>query len=89
MLDFMHGEVSAIQTFAGLSELEVKILEFENSWWRYAGAKEASIKEIFGFNPTAYYQALNNLIDRPEALSAAPVLVRRLIRQREARLERK
>ena len=23
-----------------LSELEIKILDFERQWWRYAGAKE-------------------------------------------------
>jgi hypothetical protein len=32
---------------AGLSELEIRILDFEASWWRYAGAKEAAIKELF------------------------------------------
>ena len=31
---------------AGLSDLEVRILDFEGSWWRYAGAKEAAIKEL-------------------------------------------
>jgi hypothetical protein len=28
---------------SGLSELEVRILDFEGNWWRYAGAKEAAI----------------------------------------------
>ena len=31
----------------GLSEFEVKMLEFERSWWRHAGVKESSIKELF------------------------------------------
>ena len=70
---------------SGLTELEVRILEFEKSWWRYAGAKEAAIKELFDLKPPAYYQLLNNLIDRPEALLAAPMLVKRLRRIREAR----
>ena len=70
---------------SGLTELEVHILEFEKSWWRYAGAKEAAIKELFDLKPPAYYQLLNNLIDRPEALIAAPMLVKRLRRIREAR----
>jgi Protein of unknown function (DUF3263) len=68
-----------------LTELEVRILEFEKNWWRYAGAKESAIKELFDLTPPAYYQLLNNLIDRPDALAAAPMLVKRLRRIREAR----
>jgi hypothetical protein len=71
----------------GLSELEVKMLEFERSWWRHAGAKESSIKELFKLTPPAYYQLLNNLIDREDALMAEPILVKRLRRLRESRTE--
>ena len=70
---------------AGLSELEIKMLEFERTWWRHAGAKESSIKELFNLTPPAYYQLLNNLIDRPAALMAEPLLVKRLLRLREKR----
>jgi len=70
---------------AGLSELEIKMLEFERTWWRHAGAKESSIKELFNLTPPAYYQLLNNLIDRPSALMAEPLLVKRLLRLREQR----
>ena len=70
---------------ASLTDLEVRILEFERSWWRYAGAKESAIKELFDLTPPAYYQALNNLIDRDDALLAQPMLVKRLRRLREAR----
>ena len=49
---------------SGLTELELQILDFERQWWRYAGAKESSIKELFDLTPPAYYQLLNNLIDR-------------------------
>lgn len=69
----------------GLSELESKVLDFERHWWRYAGAKESSIKELFNISAPQYYQLLNNLIDRPEALLAAPMLVKRLRRLRESR----
>ena len=72
---------------AGLTELEVKILDFEKQWWRYAGAKESSIKELFNLTPPAYYQVLNNLIDREAALLAQPMLVKRLRRLRESRTE--
>jgi hypothetical protein len=70
---------------SGLSELEVKMLDFERQWWRYAGAKESAIKELFDLTPPAYYQMLNNLIDREDALIAEPILVKRLRRLRESR----
>ena len=70
---------------AGLSEFEVKMLEFERAWWRHAGVKESSIKELFNLTPPAYYQLLNNLIDRDDAVLTAPMLVKRLRRLREAR----
>ena len=70
----------------GLSELEVRILDFEGNWWRYAGAKEAAIKELFELTAPRYYQLLNDLIDRDDALTASPMLVKRLRRLREARM---
>ena len=70
----------------GLSELELRILDFEGNWWRYAGAKEAAIKELFELTAPRYYQLLNDLIDRNDALAAAPMLVKRLRRLREARM---
>jgi hypothetical protein len=70
----------------GLSELELRILDFEASWWRYAGAKEAAIKELFELSAARYYQLLNDLIDRDDALAASPMLVKRLRRLREARM---
>jgi hypothetical protein len=70
----------------GLSELEVRILDFEGNWWRYAGAKEAAIKELFDLTAPRYYQLLNDLIDREDALTASPMLVKRLRRLREARM---
>ena len=70
---------------AKLTDLELRILDFERQWWRYAGAKESALKELFNMNPPAYYQMLNNLIDREDALLFAPMLVKRLRRLREAR----
>ena len=69
----------------GLSEFEIKMLDFERTWWRHAGAKESSIKELFNLTPPAYYQLLNNLIDKPAALMADPILVARLLRLRDSR----
>ncbi len=71
---------------SGLSDLEVRILDFERSWWRYAGAKESAIKELFDMSAPRYYQLLNDLIDREEALLASPMLVKRLRRLRAARM---
>jgi Protein of unknown function (DUF3263) len=68
-----------------LSELDKRILAFEQSWWRYPGAKEREILEVFGMPATRYYQLLNALIDRPEATAFDPVLVARLRRQRSRR----
>lgn len=69
-----------------LTDLEGRILEFERSWWRYAGAKEAAIKELFDLSAPRYYQLLNDLMDREDALLASPMLVKRLRRLRQARM---
>ena len=69
----------------GLSRRDHDILAFERQWWKYAGAKEEAIKQLFGLSSTRYYQVLNALVDRPEALAADPMLVKRLRRLRSAR----
>jgi hypothetical protein len=68
-----------------LSEREQEILAFERQWWKYAGAKEQAIRELFDMSATRYYQVLNALIDRPESLAFDPMLVKRLRRMRAAR----
>jgi len=78
--------IEAPDQASGLSDLEVRILEFERSWWRYAGAKESAIKELFDMSAPRYYQLLNDLIDREDALLASPMLVKRLRRLRQARM---
>jgi uncharacterized protein DUF3263 len=70
---------------AALSERDMRILAFERSWWRQPGAKEQAIADTLGLSATRYYQLLNELIDRPEALRFDPVLVKRLRRQRSRR----
>jgi len=65
-----------------LTDREREILAFERQWWRFAGAKEQAIRELFGLSATRYYQVLNALIDRPAALTADPMLVKRLRRLR-------
>lgn len=69
-----------------LSDRDAAILAFERQWWRHAGAKEQAIREEFGLSAARYYQLLGALIDRPAALRHDPMLVKRLLRLREARL---
>ncbi|MEV0295655.1 DUF3263 domain-containing protein [Nocardia sp. NPDC050710] len=69
----------------GLSRREHDILAFERQWWKYAGAKEEAIRELFGMSPTRYYQVLNAVVDRQEALAVDPMLVKRLRRLRASR----
>jgi hypothetical protein len=78
-------EINAQNQATSLTELEIRILDFEGQWWKFAGAKESAIKELFDMTPPAYYQLLNNLIDRDDALLAAPMLVKRLGGLREPR----
>jgi hypothetical protein len=68
-----------------LSAREREILEFERQWWKFAGAKEQAVRELFDMSSTRYYQLLNALIDRPEALAHDPMLVKRLRRVRQTR----
>ena len=68
-----------------LSDRDREILEFERQWWKFAGAKETAVREKFDMSSTRYYQVLNALIDRPEALAHDPLLVRRLRRLRATR----
>ena len=70
---------------SGLTSRELAMLVFERQWWRAAGAKETAIRDRFALSPTRYYQLLNALVDRPAALAADPLLVRRLRRVRAAR----
>lgn len=61
------------------------ILDFERGWWRGSAHKERAVRARFGLSPARYYQLLNRLIDRPEALAYDPMLVQRLRRLREVR----
>jgi len=79
------AETSVQVTAPALSRREHEMLTFERQWWRQAGAKETAIRDRFGVPPTRYYQVLNALVDRPDALAADPLLVRRLRRVRRAR----
>ncbi|GAA3795069.1 DUF3263 domain-containing protein [Cellulomonas soli] len=68
-----------------LSERDQAVLAFERQWWKYAGAKEQAVRELFDMSATRYYQVLNALIDDPAALAHDPMLVKRLRRMRSSR----
>jgi hypothetical protein len=68
-----------------LSVRDAEILSFERQWWKFAGAKEQAIRDKFQMSATRYYQVLNVLIDKPEALAQDPLLVKRLRRLRATR----
>jgi hypothetical protein len=74
-----------ITPLGGLSDRDRKIIAFERQWWKYAGAKEQAIRELFDMSATRYYQVLNALIDNPAALEADPMLIKRLNRLRATR----
>lgn len=68
-----------------LTDDEHAMLDLERHWFKFAGAKETAVRDRFGCSSTRYYQRLSALIDRPEALAADPMLVRRLRRLRTER----
>ena len=68
-----------------LSERDTRVLAFERRTWRTVGAKEQEIADALGISATRYYQILNELIDRPEALQFDASLVKRLRAQRARR----
>lgn len=68
-----------------LDERDRDMLDFEREWWKYAGAKEQAIKTRFDLSTTRYYELLNRLIDRDQAVEYDPMLVKRLRRLRAQR----
>jgi hypothetical protein len=66
-----------------LTDRDKAILEFERSWWTQDGPKEALIHERFELSASRYYQLLNELLERPDAMEHDPLVVRRLRRLRD------
>lgn len=72
-----------------LTDLDRDVLAFEHLRWNHAGAKETAIRDRFGLTATRYYQHLQSLLDRPEALQHDPQLILRLRRVREQRAQQR
>ncbi len=73
------------QAKPGLGDREQRMLALEREWWKYSGAKEQAIRDLFNMSATHYYQVLNGLIDTEAALAHDPMLVKRLRRLRSTR----
>jgi hypothetical protein len=81
----MESATQISEPFGQLDRRDREILAFERQWWKYAGAKEQAIRELFDMSATRYYQVLNALLDKPEAMAADPLLIKRLRRLRTSR----
>lgn len=46
-LRLMDGPEPSVSEPDSLTEVETEMLAFEEHWWKYAGAKEAAIRERF------------------------------------------
>jgi len=68
-----------------LTDEQKAILAIESRWWKHAGAKERYVKDVLGLDPIRYYQLVNALIENPEAVAVAPVVINRLRRIRSHR----
>lgn len=68
-----------------LSARERAILDFERSWWRLPGPKEAAIRAHLSISATRYYRLISELMDEPAALAYDPLTVKRLRLLRDRR----
>ncbi|HET6949571.1 MAG TPA: DUF3263 domain-containing protein [Acidimicrobiales bacterium] len=68
-----------------LSDRDRAILDFERGWWLVPSAKGPAVRERLGLSPTAYYRALQRLLDDPDAVAHDPLVVHRLRRARRLR----
>lgn len=77
--------VDGVTRSGPLSDRDRELLAFERMWWQYSGRKEQDIRDRFGISATRYYQLINALIEREEAMAFDPLVVKRLRRMRAAR----
>lgn len=69
----------------GLTDRDRAMLDFEGSWWTGGGSKHDAIRSRFAVSPTQYYRIMGALVESDEAGRYAPLVVRRLRRQRDQR----
>ena len=68
-----------------LTERELAIIEFEATWFLLDEDRHDAIRARFSVPVDEYNLELNRVIDHPAALLAQPLVVRRLLRNRERR----
>lgn len=68
-----------------LSQKDIRVLEFESSWWHYPEPKDRAIREYVGMSSTRYYQVLRRLVDDETAARDYPLVIRRMRRIRKER----
>lgn len=68
-----------------LSEKDIRILDFEASWWHFPEPKDRAIRDYLGMSSSRYYQALRRLVDDGEAARQYPLVIRRLRKMKEDR----
>lgn len=69
----------------GLSDRDRRLLDFEQNAPASPPRKAAAIRSELGLSAPRYQQLLGSLIERPDALAYAPMLVGRLLRLRDSR----
>jgi hypothetical protein len=67
-----------------MDDVDAKVLELAARDYRRPGSLDRAARAELDLSPVAFWQALNRLLDDPEALAVAPMLVRRLQRRRDA-----
>lgn len=61
------------------------MIDLAGAFYRFEGERDQAIRERFDLSSVRFWQQINVLIDTPEALVAAPVIVHRLQRLRSQR----
>jgi len=68
-----------------LSEKDIRILDFEASWWHFPEPKDRAIRDYLDMSSTRYYQALRRLVDDDDAALHYPLVIKRLRKMKEDR----
>ena len=74
---------------AALTDQDRAIIDFERTWWQRAGRKDVAVRQQLDMSPTRYYELLNRLLEKPEAMDYDAMVVRRLLRDRDRRRRRR
>ncbi|MGJ7908286.1 DUF3263 domain-containing protein [Actinopolyspora sp. H202] len=75
-------EPGADSSATELTDRERELLAFERQWWKAVASKERAVRELFALEPHEYYRVIAKLLDKPAAMRAEPMLIKRLRRQR-------